>query len=72
MGELVIALLELVIYGTGELILYAVTLGRRKPKWPFGTKESVVTQELLFSLSTWVGIIFWGAVLLLIAWLISR
>jgi hypothetical protein len=72
MGEIICAILELIAYCTGELILCAVTLGRYKPKMPYQTKESMMTQELLVTGSTWIGIIFWGAVLVLIAWLLSR
>lgn len=63
MGEI----LEFVTYVTGEFVLYAVTLGRHKPKWPHQGKRSGITKELLFSLSTWVGILFWGAFLVLTA-----
>ncbi len=65
-------IIEFVAYGTGELVLYAATLGRHKPNWPYEGKGSGITQELLFNLSTWVGIIFWAAVLVLTAWLVSK
>jgi hypothetical protein len=63
-------ILEFVAYGTGEFVLYAVTLGRHRPKWPYRRKGSGITRELLFNLSTWVGIVFWGAALALTAWLV--
>lgn len=72
MGDIICAILELIVYGTGEFILYAVTRGRHRPRIPYQEKESMATQELLAAGSTWIGIIFWGAVLVLVAWLVSR
>jgi len=72
MLDIICVILGFIAYGTGELILYLVTLGRHKPKLPYQEKESMVTQELLVTGSTWIGIIFWGAVLLLVAWMVSR
>jgi hypothetical protein len=63
-------ILEFVAYGTGELVLYAVTLGRRKPKWLQKGEGSGISRVLLFNFSAWLGIIFWGALLVLTAWLI--
>jgi len=72
MGEIICFILEVIAYGTGEFILYAVTFGRHKPRLPYQGKESMITQELLGTLSTWIGVIFWCAVLVLVAWLVSR
>jgi len=69
-GEIIISVLGFIAYGTGELILYAVTLGRHKPKLP--DQKWGFRRELAVSLSTSVGIIFWAAVLVLIAWLVAR
>ena len=71
MLDIIIEILVLIAYGTGEFFLYALNLRRQKPKWPDGAEESGTIRELAFSLSTCVGIIFWCAVLVLIAWLVS-
>ncbi len=68
MGEIIVSVLWFIAYVTGELILYGVTLGRHKPDLP--GQEYGFTRELAVTLSTSVGIIFWGAVLVLIAWLV--
>jgi len=54
-----------IFYVTGEIVLFAVTLGRHKPRWDFYTKESPSTFVILSELSAWVGIVFWLAVLTL-------
>jgi hypothetical protein len=72
MGEITCSLLEFVAYSTEELILYAVTLGKHKPRLPHQEKELMITRELLGALGTWMGVIFWCAVLTLIAWLVSK
>ena len=72
MGDVLLEILAFVACGTGEIILYVATLGRHKPQWPHEAKESRITRELAVRLSTCVGIISWGAVLVLIAWLVSR
>jgi hypothetical protein len=64
-------ILEFIAYGTGELLLYIVTLGTHKPEWPYSRKNSGVIQEFFFQRSTWLGIIFWVAVLVFVAWLLS-
>jgi hypothetical protein len=70
--EIIWEIIGFIAYGTGELVLYAATLGRRKPKLPYQRKESIITRELVTVSSTGIGIIFWGGVLALIGWLVSR
>jgi len=41
-----------IAYNTGEIILYAITCGRHKPK--LQEKESIVARELHAILSTWI------------------
>ncbi len=72
MGEIIVEILGFIAYATGEIILSAITFGRHKPSWPGSGNESATTKELHSFLSTSVGIIFWGALLVLIAWLVSR
>jgi len=72
MGEIIVEILKFFAYITGEIILSAITLGRHKPSLPYEGKESMMTRELHASLSTLLGVVFWGAVLVLIAWLVSK
>jgi hypothetical protein len=72
MLDIIIEIIGFNAYGAGEIILYAVTWGRHKPVLPHRRKESGFNQELLSAFSTRIGLIFWGAVLALVAFLILQ
>lgn len=57
---------EIFFMGTGEIILYILTAGKRKPVWKRDHNESVVKIFILFDLSVIIGFVFWVS----IAWLI--
>jgi hypothetical protein len=62
-------IIEFVGYITGELLLFILTLGRRKPNW--NCNKMGIMPKLLIQRSTWLGFIFWGAVFLLTTWLLA-
>jgi hypothetical protein len=62
-------ILELAGYCTGEIVLYLITFGRRKPDWNYTGRGSL--RELAIARSTWLGWISWGAIFLLVVWLLS-
>jgi len=72
MGGVVASFLELVAYGTGELLLYVLTLGKRRPRLPYEKQESSVAQELLFQGSTWLGFIFWATLIAALLFVFAR
>ena len=56
-----------IIFGwTGEIILFLLTLGRRRPRWDLYTKEPPTRFVILSEISTWIGMIFSFVVLVLI------
>jgi hypothetical protein len=55
---------DLLLIGTGELLLCAFTLGKRKPRFRFWRKELRQGPPELPSLSTLVGLLFWMAIVL--------
>lgn len=57
---------ELFFIGTDEIILYLLTLGKRKPVWRSNTRRSPLKWGVFIDLSFIVGFLFW----LLLAWLI--
>jgi len=57
---------EIFFIGTGEIILYIFTLGKRKPVWKRDTKGSSAKMGILIDLSFIIGFIFW----LSLAWFI--
>jgi hypothetical protein len=62
-------ILEFAGYCTGEIVLYLITLGRRKPDWNYISRGAI--RELAIARSTWLGWICWGAIFLLVVWLLS-
>lgn len=57
---------EIFFIGTGEIIFYIFTLGKRKPIWKRDTKDSSGKLGILIDLSFIIGFIFW----LSLAWFI--
>ena len=47
--------IEFVLMATGELVLWVVTAGRRRPPWEVDHSERLAVTLLFFQLSTWVG-----------------
>lgn len=60
---------EQIGYGTGQVLLYLFTFGKRKPRWPNDRAGSVVTEELIFYGSTWLGYLFWVVVIGVVVYL---
>jgi hypothetical protein len=62
-------ILEFAGYCTGEIVLYLITLSRHKPDWNYTGRGAI--RELAIQRSTWLGWISWGAIFLLVVWLLS-
>ena len=62
-------ILEVVFFYTGEIILYVLTLGRKKPRWDFYSKESPFRWAALTEISWWIGFLFW---VFMIGWIARR
>lgn len=60
-------LIEVVFFYTGEIVIYIITFGRRKPRWDYYVDESASKWVFFSEISTWIGIAFW----LFIAWFIN-
>lgn len=58
---------ECFLFYTGEIVLFIITLGNRKPRWDYYSRESASKFVIFTELSTWLGFAFW----LFIAWLIN-
>jgi hypothetical protein len=61
-------IVEFFFFYTGEIVLFILAFGKKKPRWNYYADESPSKWAILTELSTWLGIAFW----LLIAWLINR
>ena len=61
-------IVEFFLFYTGEIVLFILTFGKKKPRWNYYADEPPSKWAIFTELSTWIGIAFW----LLIAWFIDR
>lgn len=61
-------LIELLIFYTGEIVLFIITLGYKKPRWDYYTSEKPSRFVIFTELSLWVGFAFW----LFIFWFVNN
>jgi hypothetical protein len=54
---------EIFLCLTGEIVLFAITFGRHRPRWDLYGSERPARFILLSDLSTWIGLVFWIVVL---------
>jgi hypothetical protein len=66
MAHIFFIVLLLAFFYSGEVILFMVTAGRKRPRWNLdGTKKSPESRDfgnLLAEASLWIGVLFWGSV----------
>ena len=60
-------LVEVVLFYTGECVLYVVTFGRKKPRWDYCENERPLSFVVRTEISWWIGFFFWIIVIGLIA-----
>lgn len=48
---------------TGEIVLFVLTVGLKKPRWDYYSLERPTTFIIFTQISVWVGIVFWVIVL---------
>ena len=60
--------IEVFFIGTGEIILFIISLGKRKPVWKRESQGGSTKLAILIDLSFIIGFIFW----LGLAWLIFK
>ena len=53
------AVIEIFFIGTGEIILYILTLGKRKPVWKRDNSRSSGKLGLFIDISFIIGFVFW-------------
>ena len=57
---------EVFFIGTGEIILYVLSMGRRKPVWKRDISEGSLKLGIFIDLSFIIGFVFWLSLALLI------
>lgn len=60
-------ILEFVMFYTGEIVLFVITLGFKKPRWDYYADKKPTIWFLLTEFSVLVGLAFWIATIGLIA-----
>jgi len=66
-------ILEIVMFYTGEIVLFIITLGFKKPRWDFYDGKEPSIWVLLTEFSVLVGLAFWLTAIGLIArWLFNN
>ena len=65
-------LFETIFFYTGEIILFIITFGRKKPRWDYYAKERGFNFVVFSQLSEWIGIVFWIVVIGLIIRIVSK
>jgi hypothetical protein len=64
--------LDVVMVTTGEVVLWALTGGRHKPRWDLYTSERPAKFVVLSELSCWIGMATWLIAIVTIYRLISK
>jgi hypothetical protein len=52
-------IIETIFFYTGEIALYVLTFGRRKPRWDFYADHSAGEFVVFSEISTWIGGLIW-------------
>jgi len=60
-------IVEIVLFYTGEILLFVLTLGRKKPRWDYYAGEKPSKYVIFTEISVWLGFAFW----LFVAWFIN-
>ncbi len=58
---------EVCLFYTGEIVLFVLTLGKKKPRWNYYTDVSASKFIIFTEISIWIGIAFW----ILVFWFIN-
>lgn len=51
--------IELICFYTGEIILYFLTFGKKKPRWDYYAEDTPAKFVIMTEISTWIGFAFW-------------
>ena len=62
---------DIIFFYTGEIVLYVITFGRKKPRWDYYVEEKPSKFVIFTSLSEWVGIVFWILLIVVVRFIIK-
>ena len=58
---------EIFLFYTGEIVLFLVTLGTRKPRWNYYSDESPPKFVVMTDFSVIIGFVFWTIIIVIIS-----
>jgi|GEM_PF-1930567 hypothetical protein len=58
---------EIFLFYTGEILIFVLSVGQRKPRWDYYAKEKPSKFVIFTEMSVWLGIAFW----LFVAWFVN-
>lgn len=61
--------IEIICFYTGEIILFIITIGRRKPRWGYHRDDSLSKRVILSEISFWLGAVFWIMLVICLAYI---
>ncbi|MCD4767597.1 MAG: hypothetical protein K8R34_13930 [Methanosarcinales archaeon] len=61
-------IIEVICFNTGEIIVYVLTFGKKKPRWDYIKNNKFSKLALLTETTILVGLIFW---ILVIIWILN-
>lgn len=50
---------EVICFYTGEIILFIITFGYKKPRWDYYSEVSASKWVIITEISSWIGAAFW-------------
>ena len=51
--------IEIICFYTGEIIVFIITFGHKKPRWDYYSDVSLSKWIILTEISFWIGAAFW-------------
>ncbi len=64
---LVYSVVDIMGFYTGEIILYIISFGSKKPRWDYYVDDSYPRFVIFTEITTWVGFVFWFSVIFFVA-----
>ncbi len=59
-------IVEIICFYTGEIVIFFLTFGNRKPRWDFYTDDTPIRWAIFTQISVWIGMFFWIFIIVII------
>ncbi|MCJ7648600.1 MAG: hypothetical protein MUP85_08305 [Candidatus Lokiarchaeota archaeon] len=68
LDSIFVFIIEVICFNTGEIIVYILTFGRKKPRWDYIRNNKFSKLALLSEITIMIGLIFW---IVVIIWILN-